>query len=120
MKLLIDRHHLKSPLYIGDTESDRKQSNIANIPFAFASWGFGKCELYAYKFDNMKELTNYFMNLDPNKKNLANPKPEKDIVSIEDHPISEKKLDELKRDENIEVIKSIDELEHNAKRSEKD
>lgn len=63
MKTLIDRYNLKAPMYIGDTDSDRKQSDLAHVPFVFVSWGFGKTDSYAHKFDSMKELTEYFMNL---------------------------------------------------------
>lgn len=63
MKTLIDRYSLKSPMYVGDTDSDRKQSDLASVPFVFASWGFGDTDSYALKFDSMKNLTEYFMNL---------------------------------------------------------
>lgn len=63
MKTLIDQHNLKSPVYVGDTDSDRKQSDLAHVPFAFVSWGFGNTEQYKYKFSSMSELTDYFMNL---------------------------------------------------------
>ncbi|QIK55393.1 HAD family hydrolase [Dysgonomonas sp. HDW5A] len=63
MKTLIDRYNLKAPMYIGDTDSDRKQSDLAYVPFVFVSWGFGKTDSYAHKFDTMKDLTEYFMNL---------------------------------------------------------
>lgn len=63
MKTLIDRYNLKSPMYVGDTDSDRKQADLAYTPFVFASWGFGKTNFYQLKFDNMEELTRYFMNL---------------------------------------------------------
>lgn len=63
MKTLIDRYNLKAPMYIGDTDSDRKQSDLASVPFVFAAWGFGKTDSFALKFENMKDLTDHFMNL---------------------------------------------------------
>lgn len=63
LKTLIDRYNLKTPMYVGDTDSDRKQSDMAHVPFVFVSWGFGETDSYALKFDSMKELTQYFMNL---------------------------------------------------------
>lgn len=63
LKLLIDRNNLKAPMYIGDTDSDRKQCELAHVPFTFVSWGFGQTDSYTLKFDKMKDLTDYFMNL---------------------------------------------------------
>ena len=63
MKALIDKYNLKAPVYVGDTDSDRKQADLAYVPFAFVSWGFGQTNFYANKFDSMKELTEYYMNL---------------------------------------------------------
>jgi len=63
LKILIDRHNLRSPMYIGDTDSDRKQCELAHVPFVFVSWGFGNTDTYNLRFDTMKELTDYFMSL---------------------------------------------------------
>jgi len=63
MKILIEKHRLQSPVYIGDTDSDGKQTRLAGIPFAFVSWGFGHTDSYNFRFKTMKDLTSYFMNL---------------------------------------------------------
>jgi len=63
LKVLIDRNNLKNPMYIGDTDSDRKQCELAHVPFTFVSWGFGDTDTYTLRFDNMKDLTDYFMSL---------------------------------------------------------
>ncbi|MEN9919374.1 MAG: hypothetical protein RL662_1810 [Bacteroidota bacterium] len=63
MKTLIDQYNLKAPMYVGDTDSDRKQSDLASVPFVFVSWGFGTTDSYALKFDKMKELTDHLMKL---------------------------------------------------------
>lgn len=63
MKTLIDQYNLKAPMYIGDTDSDRKQSDLASVPFVFAAWGFGNTDSYAHKFDQMKDLTGHFLSL---------------------------------------------------------
>ena len=63
LKLLIDRNHLQSPVYIGDTDSDSREAAKAGVPFVYVSYGFGETDNYALKFDSFPELTNYFMNL---------------------------------------------------------
>lgn len=63
IKLLAEKHNLKNPVYIGDTEGDGQQSRIAGIPFVFVSYGFGQTDDYDLKFDNFRDLTNYFMEL---------------------------------------------------------
>lgn len=63
LQLLIDRHGLKSTVYIGDTDSDSKQSAMANVPFVFVSYGFGQTDDFALKFDSFPQLTDYFLHL---------------------------------------------------------
>ncbi len=60
---LIDRHNLKKPVYVGDTEGDGEQSRLANIPFVFVSYGFGETDDHDVRFDNFTDFTNYFMAL---------------------------------------------------------
>ncbi len=64
MNLLKIRHNLQTPMYIGDTDSDRKQSDIAKIPFIFVNYGFGTTDKYAAEFESFFDLTYYFMNID--------------------------------------------------------
>ncbi|MBI9066931.1 MAG: HAD family hydrolase [Salinivirgaceae bacterium] len=63
IKYLIDKHHLESPIYIGDTDSDRKQCDLLKIPFGFVSYGFGDSNNYCLKFDTFNQLENYFYGL---------------------------------------------------------
>lgn len=63
IKIIIDRHALKSPVYVGDTEMDMKASNANNIPFIFASYGFGKCENYVAKLNKISDLPKITENL---------------------------------------------------------
>lgn len=63
LKLLIDRHNLKNPMYVGDTDSDSKECQLVHVPFVFVSWGFGSTDKYELRFERMKDLTDYFMNL---------------------------------------------------------
>lgn len=40
--LLVKRHGLKAPLYVGDTEGDCISAHRAGVPFAWATYGFGR------------------------------------------------------------------------------
>lgn len=64
IKLLMDTHSLKNPVYIGDTAGDSEQSRLAGVPFVFVSYGFGNTNDYDLKFDDFKSLTSYFMALE--------------------------------------------------------
>ena len=63
MQLLIDKHQLKEPVYIGDTNGDAEQTRMVGIPFIFVTYGFGKTDDYELKFDDFESLTKYYMNL---------------------------------------------------------
>jgi phosphoglycolate phosphatase len=63
IQLLIDKHQLKHPVYIGDTNGDAEQTRMAGIPFIFVTYGFGKTDDYALKFDDFGSLTKYYMSL---------------------------------------------------------
>jgi phosphoglycolate phosphatase len=63
IKMLIDRHNLKNPVYVGDTEGDGEQSRLAGIPFVFVSYGFGATDDHDVRFDNFADFTAYFMKL---------------------------------------------------------
>jgi len=63
IKLLMEKHGLKNPVYVGDTEGDSRQSRLAGIPFVFMSFGFGRTEIYNMKFDTFRSFSEYFMAL---------------------------------------------------------
>jgi len=63
IKLLIDKHNLKSPVYIGDTDGDSLETRKAGLPFVLLTYGFGTSDDYDLKFDDFKSLTNYFLSL---------------------------------------------------------
>lgn len=60
MQLLMDKHSLKNPFYVGDTLTDCTESKKANVPFVYVSYGFGNVNVYDFKFDDFKSLVNYF------------------------------------------------------------
>ena len=42
IKMVVERNHLKNPIYIGDTDSDRKNATLAGVPFVYMTYGFAK------------------------------------------------------------------------------
>ncbi len=63
IKLLIDKHNLQTPVYVGDTDGDAEQSRLAGIPFVFVSYGFGETDNHDLRFDSFTDFVKYFMNL---------------------------------------------------------
>jgi len=64
IRLLIERHSLQSPVYVGDTEGDGEQSRLAGVPFVFVSYGFGETDDHDLRFDSFTDVTKYFMGSD--------------------------------------------------------
>jgi phosphoglycolate phosphatase len=56
IKLIMERNKLTNPVYVGDTEGDRKAAELAGIPFIYARYGFGHVEQFDYAIDQFKEL----------------------------------------------------------------
>lgn len=44
IKMMVEKHGLKKPVYIGDTNMDEEACKRAGVPFVFASYGFGKAD----------------------------------------------------------------------------
>lgn len=56
IKLVMERHGLKNPIYVGDTEGDLKGARFAGIPFIYAAYGFGDVSEYDYKIEKLSDL----------------------------------------------------------------
>lgn len=56
IKLIISRHKLAGPVYVGDTERDLKEARAAGVPFIWASYGFGNVTGYDMSIASIKEL----------------------------------------------------------------
>lgn len=57
--LIKDKYQLNHPIYVGDTDSDRMQSETAHIPFFYMDYGFGKCNQYKIKFSQFNDFVEY-------------------------------------------------------------
>jgi len=57
---IMKRNHLKSSVYVGDTESDERAAKEAGIPFVFAEYGFGKAVCPDYTIRSPLELKELF------------------------------------------------------------
>lgn len=60
IRILMEKHGIKSAVYIGDTQGDYEASCNAGLPFVWVSFGFGVPAGYAYKADSFPELAEIF------------------------------------------------------------
>ncbi|MGH4125080.1 MAG: HAD family hydrolase [Clostridium sp.] len=56
IKIIMKRNNLEHPVYVGDTQGDCDAAKLANIPFVFASYGFGKVDGYDYVIEEISEI----------------------------------------------------------------
>lgn len=47
---------MKSPIYVGDTIMDAESARVAEIPFIFASYGFGNVKKYDNVINKFEEI----------------------------------------------------------------
>lgn len=60
IRLVMERNHLKAPVYVGDIEGDRIAAAEAGIPFCYAAYGFGSVEKPNYIIHEFSELLTLF------------------------------------------------------------
>lgn len=60
LKLIVARNALRNPVYIGDTQKDKDSCILANIPFIYASYGFGEVDKYEYSITKIHDLLTIF------------------------------------------------------------
>ena len=53
---LITRHGLQRPVYVGDTDSDRKQAELVPLPFIFVDYGFGEAQKFDLRASSFSEF----------------------------------------------------------------
>jgi len=60
IKLIMERNTLKAPVYVGDTDGDRKAAEYAGIPFVYAKYGFGKVEKHDAVLEAFEDLVKLY------------------------------------------------------------
>jgi phosphoglycolate phosphatase len=63
IRLIITRNKLESAVYIGDTIWDYEAATEANIPFIYATYGFGKVDDLEWKINKIDELPKLLLSL---------------------------------------------------------
>jgi phosphoglycolate phosphatase len=56
IKRIMDRNNIKQAVYVGDTQGDCDAAKLANIPFVFASYGFGKVTAYDFIIEEIGDI----------------------------------------------------------------
>lgn len=57
---IVRNHHLKAPVYVGDTFGDYQACQEAGVPFVFASYGFGQVDKPDYVIEKPADLLKIF------------------------------------------------------------
>ncbi len=60
IRLVVDRNHLKAPVYVGDILGDQEASLQAGVPFCHAAYGFGEVPDPDYVIHHFSELLTIF------------------------------------------------------------
>ena len=64
LRSLVERNHIKAPVYVGDTQGDADACREAGVKFIFASYGFGSVQDCAARIDRFDQLLDLLQNLD--------------------------------------------------------
>ena len=56
IRTLMEKHNIENCAYIGDTQGDYEATVEADVPFIWATYGFGTPDGYALKIDRMEDL----------------------------------------------------------------
>ena len=61
LKTLLERNGFKNSIFVGDTQGDADAAKFADLPFIFASFGFGNVETPDYTINTFPEILNIVM-----------------------------------------------------------
>lgn len=60
IRSVMERYHLSSSVYVGDTMGDFEATRQAAVPFVYAAYGFGEVPYPDYTIQSPKDLLNIF------------------------------------------------------------
>ncbi|MDD5804534.1 HAD family hydrolase [Blautia sp. HCP3S3_H10_1] len=60
IRSIVQKYHLKAPVYVGDTFGDYQACQEAGVPFVFASYGFGQVDTPDYTIQKPADLLKLF------------------------------------------------------------
>lgn len=58
IKSVVERNNILEAVYVGDTIKDYESANKNGLHFIWAEYGFGKCDKYYKKIEDISELIN--------------------------------------------------------------
>jgi phosphoglycolate phosphatase len=61
IKRIMDRNNIKQAVYVGDTQGDCDAARLAEVPFVFASYGFGKVNSYDFIINEIEDILEFVM-----------------------------------------------------------
>ena len=63
IRLVMNRNNIDKAIYVGDTKSDETAAREADIPFVFATYGFGEANSFDAKINSFREIYDIAENL---------------------------------------------------------
>ena len=54
--MILERNNIAKAVYIGDTIKDYESANKNGLPFIWAEYGFGECNVYHKKISDVSDL----------------------------------------------------------------
>lgn len=70
IRMLMDTNHLQDVVYIGDTQGDYDACQMANVPFIYASYGFGQAPEADCSIQGLDELPLLLKNRNKNQEGV--------------------------------------------------
>ena len=52
----MQRNQIERAVYVGDTRKDQEACELAQVPFIYASYGFGEVDHWDARIDHFEEL----------------------------------------------------------------
>ena len=56
IRLVMQRNQIERAVYVGDTRKDQEACELAQVPFIYASYGFGEVDHWDARIDHFEEL----------------------------------------------------------------